>query len=211
MSAIDSFLLELVPRIGRNLARQFPGLDPSDVEQQCWVGVLEHKDELADLLDDGDKPKAALDARQYAAQSVYAMQQEQGRHDQAVQELKGQLMPEAKPFYTVPVLRALLPSYLDNGVSPTPPKGREVQPSRSGDPAEGGNWLAMMIDVDYAFWRIKKYHRKVLARYFHLLGSKGGSGAWTHEDVASAMGLPPATLKGRVYAALRAMSRQLGG
>jgi len=208
---LDSLLTDLVPKLIPSLCRKFPGLDPDDVAQQAWSGILERRDHLEALLEDGQPETARHNAKDLATKAVLSMFREQRRHDRAVKALNSGYDVEDETFYSLGQLMQLLPVYLDKGVQPEAPKGRDVSPPGYGDPAEGGGWLAMMLDVDTAFWAVKRYHRLTLFRYFKLLGSKGGGPEWTHSDVASHMGVPPEVLRGRVYKALAAMQRELGG
>ena len=206
---LADLLAEFVPGLAKSLKGKFPTLELEDIESQCWLGILEHQDELDRLLDDPEDDPVQLkqDARQYATKAVLALRREQDRHYRAVRALRAGYQPEDQAYYSPGLLRNLLPAYLDNGVTDQPPKGREITPSNS-DPAEGGNWLAMMIDVDYAFGKIAKSQRSLLARYFAY---PQGSGGWTHLEIANAMGIPATVLEGRIKRALSAMERHLGG
>lgn len=135
----------------------------------------------------------AAEEREYRARRAYAAGFE--AHDEA--------------FYGIGTLRRLLPAYLDAGVSEQPPQGR-TDPSvqTRGGSGTYGDWLCTMIDLDTAMNEVKVYHRNILERYFEF---PQGSSGWTHEEIASSLGIDPETLRKRVYRALRALQAQLGG
>lgn len=116
--------------------------------------------------------------------------------------------PHDEQFYSVGLLRRLLPAYLDGGVSEAPPKRRDNQPRVSGGEQSYGDWLCMMLDVDQAMGELRPYHRRILEAYFAY---PQGSSGWTHEEIASAVGIGPEVLRKRVWRALRALQGLLGG
>jgi hypothetical protein len=64
-------------------------------------------------------------------------------------------------YYEADMVEALLPPVLRGewGVTHKLNLGRPGRPSA---PNEGGNLMAMMIEVDYAFWKLPKEDRQVL-------------------------------------------------
>jgi len=64
-------------------------------------------------------------------------------------------------YYEADMVEALLPSVLrgEFGVTTKLNLGRPGRPSA---PNEGGNLMAMMIEIDYAFWKLPKDDRKIL-------------------------------------------------
>lgn len=204
---LHQMLDELIPKLRKGLADKFPSVSREDVEQACWLGCLEHADQLEAKLQE-DPRRAGDDARQYCIKEVLKLARQEERQARTVKAMKAQYSPQDEAFYSVGLLEQLLPPYLDNGVTAEPPKGREQYQPGNSDPAESGNWLAMMLDVDDAFNGVRNHHRDVLRRYFSY---PQGSGGFTHLEIASAMGIPPTTLKDRVSRALRAMESRLGG
>ena len=64
-------------------------------------------------------------------------------------------------YYEADMVEALLPSVLrgEFGVTAKLNLGRPGRPSA---PNEGGNLMAMMIEIDYAFWKLPKDDRRIL-------------------------------------------------
>jgi DNA-directed RNA polymerase specialized sigma24 family protein len=64
-------------------------------------------------------------------------------------------------FYESDMVEALLPPVLrgEFGVTHKLNLGGPARPSA---PSEGGNLMAMMIEIDYAFWKLPKDDRKIL-------------------------------------------------
>jgi DNA-directed RNA polymerase specialized sigma24 family protein len=64
-------------------------------------------------------------------------------------------------YYAPEVVEALLPSVL-RGEYNTAHKLNLGRVGRPSAPAEGGNLVAMMIEIDYAFWKLGKEDRKII-------------------------------------------------
>lgn len=64
-------------------------------------------------------------------------------------------------YYSLDIVAFLLPSVLRGELNKAP-KIDLGMPSKPSAPSEGGNAMAMMIEIDYAYWKLNKDDRKVL-------------------------------------------------
>jgi hypothetical protein len=179
--------------------------DREDVQQEMWVAAVDRETRLTEHLANGNTHAIAVILKR-AGKNLATQEKREIRAKKA--KLAG-YEPMDEQFYSVGSLRRLLPMYLDGGVTETPPAGRELSGHVSGGGSGGyGDYLIVMADVDVAFNSLPAGKRKILARYFSY---PQGSGGWTHTEIASAMGMPPGQLSGRVHYALRALQSRLGG
>ncbi len=201
---LTEFLAQAIPQEAGSVHKSYKLVPAEDIEQEMWVKVLARRESFEALAGAGDFGKA----RQRLKEAGFKLVKEDDRYRRAVKAASAGYRPSDEQFYTVGVLKVLIPMWLDNGVTERPPKGRELKPEVSGG-GGGSDYFAMMLDLDYAMGRIKGYHRSILVRYFNPPARPDGYK--NHAQVAGALGIEPGTLNGRVYRALRAVQRQLGG
>jgi hypothetical protein len=170
-----------------------------------WLAACEQAAKVEALSAEG--PVAALEV--LLTRAATAAQAAEEREYRARKALRAGYAPRDEQFYSVGALRRLLPAYLDGGVSAAPPQGRDGSAGARPTGAEQyGDWLCTMTDLDTALSAVSGYHRGILTRYFEFPQGKSG---WSHQEISSALGIPPETLRKRVYRALKAVQRELGG
>jgi hypothetical protein len=169
-----------------------------------WLAAVEDHEEINTLA--AEAAEATVETR---LSRVAAREQAREERDyRARKAYAAGYQPHDEAFYTVGSLRRLLPAYLDDGVTEHAPQGREVTGAKPSSSGTYGDWLCTMLDLDAAMAAVRPYHRRILERYFAY---PQGSSGWTHEEIASALGIPADTLRKRVYRALRALQGELGG
>jgi len=211
---LEAVLKELIPRVVKDVRRaaKTPAdslVTAEDLEQDLWVAALEETDQLGRHAEAGNTA-AVRTVLASAARRVLRKEEREQRERKAL--LAGYETHDEE-FYSVGALKRLLPMWLDataNGgeLPDSPPKGREQPGKVSGGSGTYGEYTATMVDVDRAFGSISPAKQKILERYFSY---PQGSGGWTHTEISSAMGMKPHELSSRVYHALSALQRELGG
>jgi hypothetical protein len=198
-------LHDLIPRIASKRRKYYKGVSRDDLEGCMWVAAVEAAGRVEALSAAGAvAPLEALLTR-----AATAAQAAEEREYRAKKALRAGYAPRDEQFYSIGALRRLMPAYLDGGVSEQPPQGRDGSSAARPTGAESyGDWLCTMMDLDTAMRAISAFHRRTLEDYFQY---PQGSGGWSHLEISSALGLPPETVKKRVYRALRALQRALGG
>jgi hypothetical protein len=204
MSApLAEWLAGAIPQEARNLHRTYALIPVEDLEQELWATALKKSEGLERLLEQG----AYGVMRKRVAEGGFKAIREDDRYRRAVKAARAGYRPVDEQFYTNRTLETLLPMWLDNGVTEKPPQGREI---KVGVSTEGGgsDYMAMMLDITHAMEKIKPYHASILRRYYDF---PQGSGGWTHNEIASSLGIPPDALRMRRNRALRAVRAVLGG
>lgn len=206
---LENEIPKLASKLGR-IKRQdmdeiSPVADLDDVKQTMWLAAVEREQLLVKHLDEGNV-HAVRTVLMTAAQRMI---RDEVRDQRTRKAVEAGYETYDEEFYSVGSLRRLLPMYLDGGVCETPPASRELTWRVSGGGDGGyGEYLTVMTDIDQAFNRLSEAKRKILSRYFAY---PQGSGGWTHNEIAGAMGMAPGELSSRVHRGLRVLQQELGG
>jgi DNA-directed RNA polymerase specialized sigma24 family protein len=200
---LSEFLAQAIPQEAGSVHKSYTLVPTEDLEQQMWMAVLERRDDFERLIEQG----AYGVARHRLKEGAWRLVWDDDRYRRAVKAASEGYERHDEQFYTVGVLKKLIPMWLDNGLTERPPKGRELRVGKVAS-ASDSDYKAMMLDLDRALAAVKPYHSKILMRYYVY---PQGSGGWKHSEIASDLGIPSEALRKRIYRALRAVVKQLGG
>ena len=128
-------------------------IEPEDIRQALYQWFVEHPVKLDTWEAIGDKDAKNLIYRSLRNQALDYCQHWKAK--------SGGYETSDLFYYEADMVEALLPSVLrgEFGVTTKLNLGRPGRPSA---PNEGGNLMAMMIEIDYAFWKLPKDDRKIL-------------------------------------------------
>ena len=143
----------IVDAVASDYSRKFNTVDYEDIRQSLYQWFLEHPNKLDTWEAIGDKDAKNLIYRSLRNQALDYCQHwkaKSGGYD--VSDLF---------YYEAGMVEAILPSVLrgEHGAGGKVDLGRPGTPSA---PNEGGNLMAMMIEVDWGFWKLPKEDRQVL-------------------------------------------------
>ena len=128
-------------------------IEPEDIRQALYQWFVEHPVKLDTWEAIGDNDAKNLIYRSLRNQALDYCQHWKAK--------SGGYETSDLFYYEADMVEALLPSVLrgEFGVTAKLNLGRPGRPSA---PNEGGNLMAMMIEIDYAFWKLPKDDRKIL-------------------------------------------------
>ena len=128
-------------------------IDLEDIRQSLYQWFVEHPNKLNDWEAIGDKDAKNLIYRSLRNQALDYCQHWKAK--------SGGYETSDLFYYETDMVEALLPAVLrgEYGAGSKLDEGRPGTPSA---PNEGGNLMAMMIEIDYAFWKLPIEDRKVL-------------------------------------------------
>jgi len=128
-------------------------IDFEDIKQELYRWFVEHPVKLDTWEAIGEKDAKNLIYRSLRNQALDYCQHWKAK--------SGGYETSDLFYYESDMVEALLPSVLrgEHGVGGKIDLGRPGTPSA---PNEGGNLMAMMIEIDYAFWKLPNDDRKVL-------------------------------------------------
>jgi DNA-directed RNA polymerase specialized sigma24 family protein len=200
-----SLLADAIPQVAARRLKFLPVPSREDLEAELWLAACEQAQVVNELASDGQGAAVEM----LLAKAGRRVQQAEEREYRARRAYALGFEPTDEAFYSLGLLRVLVPAYLDGGVSEQPPRKRdESGPVRPGGSGEYGDWEVMMLDMQAGLARLPAWQRSLLERYFSY---PQGSGGWTHLEIASAMGVESEALRHRVTRALGALQSVLGG
>lgn len=128
-------------------------IEPEDIRQVLYQWFVEHPNKLDTWEAIGEKDAKNLIYRSLRNQALDYCQHWKAK--------SGGYETSDLFYYEADMVEALLPSVLrgEFGVTAKLNLGRPGRPSA---PNEGGNLMAMMIEIDYAFWKLPKDDRRIL-------------------------------------------------
>ena len=142
----------VVDSVASEYHRKFE-LDFDDIKQELYQWFITHPNKLNEWEAIGEKDAKNLIYRSLRNQALDYCQHWKAK--------SGGYETSDLFYYEADMVEALLPAVLrgDFNITAQLNLGRPGKPSA---PNEGGNLMAMMIEVDYAFWKLSKDDRKLL-------------------------------------------------
>lgn len=143
----------VVDTVASEYSRKFNMVEIEDLRQALWMWFSEHPNKFKEWEALGEKDAKNLIYRSLRNQALdYCQKWKAKSIGYDVSDLY---------YYAPEVVEALLPSVLRSEYNNSHKLnlGRVGRPSA---PSEGGNVVAMMIEIDYAYWKLGKEDRKIL-------------------------------------------------
>jgi DNA-directed RNA polymerase specialized sigma24 family protein len=170
-------------------------IDIDDIRQSLYQWFVEHPNKLNTWEEIGEKDAKNLIYRSLRNQAL--------DYCQAWKAKTGGYETSDLFFYQADMIEALLPSVLRGEINLAHKLnlGGTARPSA---PSEGGNLMAMMIEIDAGFWKLNKEDRKLLfLRY---------SESMDFQAIADEMKLPSEdTARMRNKRAIKKLINRIGG
>ena len=185
----------IVDAVASEYSRKFQDIEPQDLRQILYQWFLEHPNKLDTWEAIGQKDAKNLIYRSLRNQALDYCQHWKAK--------SGGYETSDLFFYESDMIEALLPPVLRGEFGVTH-KLNLGGPSRPSAPSEGGNLMAMMIEVDLGFWKLHQDDRKLLfLRYVE---------AMDFGDIASQLGLGSEdTARMRHKRAIKKLINKIGG
>jgi DNA-directed RNA polymerase specialized sigma24 family protein len=170
-------------------------IDTADIRQSLYQWFVEHPNKLNTWEAIGDKDAKNLIYRSLRNQALDYCQHWKAK--------SGGYETSDLFYYESDMVEALLPSVLRGEINMTQ-KLDLAGGGRQSAPSEGGNLMAMMIEIDAGFWKLHKDDRKLLfLRYTESMG---------FDEIASEMKLGSEdTARMRHKRAIRKLINKIGG
>lgn len=143
----------VVDSVALEYSRKFEMVELDDLRQSLYQWFVEHPNKLDEWEAIGEKDAKNLIYRSLRNQALdYCQKWKAKTIGYDVADLY---------YYTAEVIEALLPAVLRSEYN-TAHKLNVGRVGRPSAPAEGGNLVAMMIEIDYVYWKLGKDDRKIL-------------------------------------------------
>lgn len=187
-----------------SVARQFKGyVETGDLIQEIHIYILTHPDletELTEAYTNG-KEETRWTARRIMAR----MRRHAERYARKEKATKLGYKPGDEFFYDNQMIANLMPAVLtfDATSELIIEHVEDGQPKRPAAPSEGGNLLAMIVDIKRIYDRLPEDDQILLEQYY---GKE-----MTYTQLAEAWNISKSTAERRVKDLLRFINRELGG
>jgi len=142
-----------VDAVAVEYSRKFDMVEIEDLRQSLYQWFMEHPNKLDEWEAKGEKDAKNLIYRSLRNQALDYCQKWKAK---SVGYDTADLY-----YYTSEVIEALLPAVLRSEYN-TAHKLNIGRVGRPSAPAEGGNLVAMMIEIDYVYWKLGKEDRRIL-------------------------------------------------
>ena len=198
-------LYELVPSVTYSIVSRFKGwVDPEDVRQECYLWAIGRGQQFTDLLNEPDYNKRIHNEKRIA----YQMQRMAERFARKEKARKAGYKTTDEAFYDTSTIAQLIPFVIASIVEGTVLEQAQEMindgtPRKQSTPAEGGNLLAILIDIKKAYLKLAQEDKTILQmRYYDN---------YTLQQIAQYLECATSTADRRCISALRKLQDKLGG
>ena len=196
---------DLVPPVAGSIYRRFrQWVERDDVTQECYAWAMSRAEHYAELLNEENVIQRTINEKRISWQ----MRRHCERYARKEKAKKSGYQIGDESFYDTVVLGQLLPhviaSVVDGTVLETAQELiNDGQPKRQSAPAEGGNLLAILIDIKKAYLKLDVADKDLLIKRYHE--------NLTLEEMGQYLGCATSTADRRCQGALRRLQNILGG
>jgi RNA polymerase sigma factor (sigma-70 family) len=202
---LHPILVDLVPAVANSIARRFKGwVERDDIKQELYLWVLGRQSQYLDQLNEENKQKREHNVSRLAFQ-MRRIAEKYARREKA---RKAGYQTTDEAFYDTATIAQLMPHILASVIEGTVlEQAQELindgQPRKQSTPAEGGNLLAILIDVKRSYLKLNEDDKVLLRmRYYDNV---------TLQEIAQYLECATSTADRRCTSALRRLQDQLGG
>ena len=202
---LHPILADLVPAVANSITRKFKGwVERDDVKQELYLWVLGRQSQYLDQLNEENKEKREYNVSRLAFQ-MRRIAEKYARREKA---RKAGYQTTDEAFYDTATIAQLMPHILASVIEGTVlEQAQELindgQPRKQSTPAEGGNLLAILIDVKRSYLKLNEDDKVLLRmRYYDNV---------TLQEIAQYLECATSTADRRCTSALRRLQDLLGG
>ena len=205
MTEINPDIFEIVPSVAYAVHQQYKQwVERDDLKQECMQWALVRTEYINSQLNIED-----TNTRRHNEQKLaWQMKRVAERYARKEKSIKSGYHTSDEAYYQTGTLAQLLPfviaSVLDGTVLEQAQEMiKDGQPKGSSSPAEGGNLLAMLIDIKNCYEELNEEDRKILMLRYHE--------NLKLEAIGEILGCHYSTADRRCDRALRRLNAELGG
>ena len=160
---------DLVPSVVTTIHRRFRAYtERSDLLQEAWAFVLTRADNFNQLLSDGNEVQRKWNEKKVAWQIRRNLE----RYARKEKATKSGYQINDEAYYDTVTISQLLPFVIKSVISDTALEQSQVlindgTPRKPSAPAEGGNLLAMLVDIKKAYEKLEKQDQEILRLRYH--------------------------------------------
>lgn len=166
---LNPILEDLVPSVVATIHRRFRVyVERSDLLQEAWAFVLSRADNFNELLADENEVQRKWNEKRVAWQIRRNLE----RYARKEKATKSGYHLNDEAYYDTVTIGQLLPFVIKSFVSDTALEQSQIlvndgTPRKPAAPAEGGNLLAMLVDIKKAYEKLDKEDQEILRLRYH--------------------------------------------
>ena len=196
---------ELVPSVVYTIHRKYrQWVEKGDLTQEAWAFVLSRADQFNELLSDESDIQRKWNEKKIAWQIRRTLE----RYARKEKAAKSGYQINDETYYDTVTIAQLLPFVIKSFVLDTALEQSQVlvndgTPKKPSAPAEGGNLLAMLVDIKKGYEKLEKEEQDILRlRYYEN---------HTLQQLAEYLECHFSTADRRCQSALRKLQNEIGG
>lgn len=205
MTEIHPSAPDLVASVTTSIYRRYrQWVEREDINQECYAWYFSRVDHFNELLSEENTVQRTINEKRIAWQ----MRRHLERYCRKEKANKSGYKPGDESFYETIVIAQLLPhviaSIIDNTVLEAAQNLiNDGQPRKQAAPAEGGNLLAILIDIKKAYLKLDVVDKDILIKRYHE--------NLTLQELSEYLECAVSTADRRCNSALRKLQNNLGG
>jgi RNA polymerase sigma factor (sigma-70 family) len=196
---------DLVPSVVYTIHRKYrQWVEKGDLTQEAWAFVLSRADQFNELLSDESEIQRKWNEKKIAWQIRRTLE----RYARKEKAAKSGYQVNDETYYDTVTIAQLLPFVIKSFVLDTALEQSQVlvndgTPKKPSAPAEGGNLLAMLVDIKKGYEKLDKEEQDILRlRYYEN---------HTLQQLAEYLECHFSTADRRCQSALRKLQNEIGG
>ena len=205
MTNIHPSIFDIAPSVANTVYKQYRNfVERDDVKQECMQWALARAGYINDQLSEEN-----VEQRRHNEQKIaWQMSRAAERYCRKEKATKSGYQLGDEAYYQTAMLGQLLPFVIASVVDGTVLEQaqemiRDGQPKGSSSPAEGGNLLAMLLDIKKCYQKLEEEDKHVLMLRYHE--------NLTLAQIAQVLECAVSTADRRCSSALRRLQNNLGG
>ena len=205
MTELNPIIYDIVPSIARVVHNQYNRwVDRDDIKQECIQWALIRTEYINSQLNIENETERKHNEQKIAWQMKRAAE----RYARKEKAAKSGYQTSDEAYYQTGALAQLLPFVIASVIDGTVLEQaqemiKDGQPKGSSSPAEGGNLLAMLIDIKNCYEKLDAEDQRILVLRYHE--------NCTLEQIGEILGCHFTTADRRCDRALRNLNKELGG
>jgi len=205
MTELHPSIYDIAPSVATSITRRFKGyVERADLLQECYAWAMSRATHYAELLNEENKLQRTINEKRIAWQ----MRRHAERYARKEKARKSGYQIGDETFYDTALIAQLLPHVLTSIVDNTVLEQaqnliNDGSPRKQPAPAEGGNLLAILIDIKKAYLQLEIQDKDIILKRYHEEA--------TLAQLAEYLGCAVSTADRRATASMRKLQRILGG
>ena len=205
MTELHPSFYDLVPAVSSGVYRKYrQWVERDDLNQELYAWAMARANHYAELLSEENTLQRTINEKRISWQ----MRRHAERYARKEKAKKSGYLIGDESFYDTVLLGQLLPHVISSVVDGTVLEQaqnliNDGQPRKPSAPAEGGNLLAILIDIKKAYLALDVADKDILIKRYHE--------GFTLEQMAGYLGCAVSTADRKCQQAIRKLQNLLGG